>query len=176
MFRIESEFFKIFERLLESEGGFQKNSKDRGNWTGGVIGKGELKGTKYGISAMSYPDVDIENLTKEHAMEIYFNDFYKPFKSELNIPDYFTFQFFDSSIHHGTYRTVVFLQRALNVKPDGIFGMVTSKALEFSEPNKVLLLFLAERLDFMNDLSNWNAFSRGWSQRIVSNLRYAAND
>lgn len=33
------------------------DANDPGNWTGGEIGKGECKGTNYGISAASYPDL-----------------------------------------------------------------------------------------------------------------------
>lgn len=49
------------------EAGFTKDERDKGNWTGGKVGVGVLKGTKYGISAASYPEIDIENLTLEQA-------------------------------------------------------------------------------------------------------------
>ena len=63
-------FNLMFDKLIGAEGGFQNDPKDRGNWTSGIIGKGECKGTKYGVSAMAYPDLDIENLTIEQAKKI----------------------------------------------------------------------------------------------------------
>jgi lysozyme family protein len=57
--------------ILNHEGGFQKLPNDKGNWTGGKIGVGVLKGTKYGISAARFPELDIENLTVAAAEEIY---------------------------------------------------------------------------------------------------------
>ena len=33
-------------------------------------------GTKFGISSRSYPDVDVKNLTREDAEEIYYRDFW----------------------------------------------------------------------------------------------------
>lgn len=63
-------FKKAFELTVGHEGGYGNDKRDRGNWTTGVIGEGELKGTKYGVSAMSYPDYDIENLTLEQAEKI----------------------------------------------------------------------------------------------------------
>ena len=33
------------------EGGLSLDPNDRGNWTGGKKGSGELRGTKYGIAA-----------------------------------------------------------------------------------------------------------------------------
>ena len=39
-------FDKTFERSMGHEGGYQCDPKDRGNWTGGEVGKGVNKGTK----------------------------------------------------------------------------------------------------------------------------------
>ena len=36
------------------EGGLSLDPNDRGNWTSGVIGKGELKGTKFGIASVFF--------------------------------------------------------------------------------------------------------------------------
>jgi hypothetical protein len=44
-------FDRAFEETIGLEGGFSRNPDDNGNWTGGRRGLGELKGTKYGISA-----------------------------------------------------------------------------------------------------------------------------
>ena len=124
------DFFEIiFDRLMESEFNFNNSPQERKHWTGGAVGRGELKGSKYGISAMSYPDQDIINLTKEQAMEIYYYDFYSPFKDEFSIPQCVMFQFLDSVIEHGIHHSVVFLQNALKVKPDGILGSVTIGAM-----------------------------------------------
>lgn len=58
------------------EGGYQNNREDPGNWTGGEVGSGQLKGTKYGISAASYPTIDIVNLTESQAKNIYYRDYW----------------------------------------------------------------------------------------------------
>ena len=60
-------FDTVFDRTIGSEGGFQADRRDRGNWTSGEVGKGELKGTKYGLSAMTYPDLDIKAITLQQA-------------------------------------------------------------------------------------------------------------
>jgi lysozyme family protein len=46
-----SHFDKAMLPLIEHEGGFQNDPDDSGNWTGGKVGVGELKGTKWGICA-----------------------------------------------------------------------------------------------------------------------------
>lgn len=61
-------FFEQADAIVAGiEAGFTKDERDPGNWTGGKIGVGILKGTKYGIAASAYPDLDIENLTLDQA-------------------------------------------------------------------------------------------------------------
>lgn len=47
------------------------NRNDPGNWTGGKVGVGVMKGTKFGIAASAHPLIDIKNITLEQATEIY---------------------------------------------------------------------------------------------------------
>ena len=70
-------FDVVFERLMPHEGGFQCDPKDRGNWTGGRVGVGGLKGTNRGIAAMTYPHLDIKNLSYEQVKAIYFEDWWQ---------------------------------------------------------------------------------------------------
>ena len=62
-----SNFIPSVNFTLSQEGGYQDNPADPGNWTGGKVGHGVMKGTKYGISAESYPHLDIKNLTVVEA-------------------------------------------------------------------------------------------------------------
>lgn len=71
-----SEFLLAIPKVLKHENGFQADPNDRGNWTSGEVGVGELVGTNHGISAASYPNEDIKNLTVERATEIYERDFW----------------------------------------------------------------------------------------------------
>ena len=73
-------FDRAFEETISLEGGFSRDPDDNGNWTGGRKGLGELKGTKYGISAAQYPSLDIENLTPHGAKEIYRRDYWNPLR------------------------------------------------------------------------------------------------
>ena len=67
-------FDEIIEITLEHEGGYVHDPKDLG---------GE---TNFGIAGRFYPDVDIKNLTKEGAKEIYKKDYWDKNKvDELDI-------------------------------------------------------------------------------------------
>jgi len=61
-------FELIIAKVLKHEGGYINDPDDLG---------GE---TKYGITKLRYPNLDIKNLTKEEAIEIYRRDFYIPLK------------------------------------------------------------------------------------------------
>ena len=55
-------------------------------------------------------------------------------------------------------------------------GPVTLGRLRALSEGDVIMLVLAERLDFMRGLKGWSAFGNGWMRRIAENLRYGAAD
>ena len=61
-----TKFDDIIEVVLHHEGGYVHDPKDLG---------GE---TNFGIAGRFYPDVDIKNLTKSDAINIYYNEYWKP--------------------------------------------------------------------------------------------------
>ena len=61
-------FLAAFNVTFAAEGEtLDRTPSDRGNWTSGVIGVGTLVGSKFGISAATYPTLDIPNLTRDGA-------------------------------------------------------------------------------------------------------------
>ena len=170
-----SSFETTFSRTIGHEGKFQANPKDRGNWTSGKEGVGELKGTKWGLAAMTYPHLDIANITLEQAKEIYFNDWWLKLKME-RWPNVMKYQMFDAAFNHGTGRANQFLQYAARVKDDGVIGPKTITAVNMTDPNDLVLRFLAKRLRYFTEVKTWAEFSRGWSLRVAQCLEYAAED
>ena len=81
-------FNEIIEKVLEHEGGYVNDPTDLG---------GE---TKYGITKRFYPDVDIKNLTKEQAKEIYYKDYWIRYKVP-EVPDHLRHIYFDMCINQG---------------------------------------------------------------------------
>lgn len=168
-------FDTTFDRVIGHEGGFQCDPKDRGNWTGGEVGKGKLVGTKFGLAAMTYPTVDIKNLTVDQAKVIYKRDWWDALGME-KWGNAISFQMFDAAINHGTGRANQFLQRAARVKDDGAIGSATISAVKAMDHNDVLFRFLAERLEYFTKVKTWESYSKGWTMRVANNLRLAAED
>lgn len=168
-------FDEAFARVLGHEGGYSGDSNDRGNWTSGEIGKGKLLGTKFGISAMSYPHLDIPGLTKDEAKAIYKKDFWDRVQGD-ELHAALAYQLFDAAVNHGTGTAIRLLQRALDMADDGRWGPLTRKRVILSNTDDTLKKFNAERIVFYTKLSTFPRYGRGWMRRVAENLKYAADD
>ena len=172
-----SDFELSFKLLIGHEGGFTDNRADRGNWTSGQIGVGELRGTKFGISAMSYPNLDIRNLTLQQAHDIYFRDFWTR-SGGPDLPARTAFVVFDAAVNNGVSRAVRWLQEVVGSPADGIWGPNTRAAsLRATERDEthVVVEFHSSRMRFMIGLNTWPTFGGGWSRRLVRVPLEAAN-
>jgi len=168
-------FDKAFERLIGHEGGFSRDRNDAGNWTGGIVGKGELKGTKYGIAANTYGHLDIENITLQQAKDIYKRDWWDKCGAHA-LHSAIVFQVWDFGINAGLKRAVIALQRAAGVHDDGILGPKTLQAVSQFEPQIIIFKFNSERLSYYTSLGKWSLYGKGWTNRVATNLMYAALD
>lgn len=125
----------LFDRLIAREGGYNHDRDDPGG------------ATKFGISQKSYPNLDIEKLTKEEARAIYFRDFYsKPRISD--IPISLQEAVLDWYVHSGKIAIKTF-QRLLGVEPDGRIGPNTLHACSLVDPTTFLPLYASERVRFL---------------------------
>lgn len=168
-------FDEAFRRLIGHEGGYTIDKRDPGNWTGGVVGKGGLNGTKFGIAANTYPNLDIKNLTLTQAKEIYKKDWWDKLGGH-GLHSAITFQLWDFSINAGKKRAIIELQQVAGVTADGVIGPKTIEAVNALDLNDVLLSLTAERLKFYTSLKTWPTWGKGWVNRVADNLKYAAQD
>jgi len=154
-------FDTAFDRLLGHEGGYVNHPKDPG---------GE---TNWGISKRSYPNVDIKNLTREQAAQIYLRDFWQPLG---DAPAAVKFQAFDFAVNSGIQTAIRKLQAAIGVADDGHWGAISAAKLASMEVNDVLLRYMAQRLRFWVKCSAWPTMGAGWVNRAALNLEYASKD
>lgn len=154
-------------KIFGHEGGYTSARSDPGNWTGGKIGKGKLKGTKYGISAQSYPHLDIRNLTLAKATEIYRRDYAKKIRFD-DLPAGVDYATFDFAINSGTSRAAKFLQNVVGVEQDGVIGPATLTAVRAFDPAEIITQLCDDRLAFMQSLKRmWPIYGKGWERRVT---------
>ena len=106
---------KALVKLFGVEGGLTLDPDDNGNWTGGRCGAGVLSGTKYGISAASYPKENIRNLTLSRAAAIYDRDFWGPLRLAQIENQVIAEEIFDTSVNCGVGTGARIAQEAVNL-------------------------------------------------------------
>lgn len=158
---------------LEREGGLSTDPGDPGNWTGGAIGKGACKGTKFGISAAAYPDTDIATLTEAEARSIYRRDYWEAIDGD-SLPPAVAAVMFDAAVNNGVRRAAMWLQHAVHVPEDGKIGPQTLAAVQAAKPLDLAADILAARMTFMTGLADWSRFGAGWARRLTQLAFFAA--
>ena len=75
---------------------------------------------------------------------------------------------FDVAVNSGPGRAVKFLQSCVDVTVDGGFGPATLAAVKKAEenPTRLIELYCAKRLEFLQSLRTFETFGKGWSRRV----------
>ena len=154
--------FDRFSAILVDrlEGGYVNDPDDPG---------GE---TKYGISKRSYPDLDIPNLSRDQAIEIYRRDFWFGLNLHLIRNETLQFKLFDCAVPMGGTQMTRLLQRALvrcgmAVKVDGEMGPDTIGAANNADRARLYAEFIRLCYLFLRGLKAFGAFGGGWTYRLV---------
>jgi lysozyme family protein len=159
-------FSRCIAFTLAQEGGYSNNAADPGNWTGGAVGQGVLRGTNFGISAAAYPALDIANLTRAEAEAIYRRDYWEAVAGdELPVP--LDLVAFDAAVNCGPRKAILWLQLAAGAVADGALGAATLAALRAGDPAGIAREALARRLEFCSHLPAWANFGLGWTRRVI---------
>ena len=146
-----SNYENAFRIIIGHEGGFTDDRRDRGNWTSGKIGVGQLKGTKYGIAAHAYPSLDIRNLTLQDARAIYKRDYWDRINADdLSAP--LALAAFDAAVNSGVGAAKRWLAQC---------GGDWRRLIDL-------------RFAFMQSLSIWPIYAKGWTTRINTLRRQCA--
>lgn len=147
----EDNWTRSREFVKRWEGGYQNNPNDIGNWTGCAVGVGINKGTKFGISACAYPELDIVNLTMQQADAIYFRDYWQASGADKMAWPYCLIVF-DTSVLHGVGAAQTWLDE-VGANP---------------------YAFVSKRLRVYTNSANWSNFGAGWVNRVADLLLEAS--
>jgi lysozyme family protein len=128
---MSSNFDIAIETVLANEGGLVEDKMDPGGLT------------NFGLSQRSYPKLDIRNLTREEAIEIYRRDWWH---YAGIIDQRVATKILDSCVNMGEHAAIFLLQEIVLqvIKPDGIYGEVTEDAVNRLDPNALLTAYRAK--------------------------------
>ena len=159
--QMDDRFRKAVEKVLSVEGGHSNDPKDSG---------GE---TKFGISKKSYPTLDIKNLTREEAVDLYWRDFWLMYHYDKILDEKIAEKVFSFCVNMGPMRAHVLLQIALNftgkhVSVDGHLGPKTLEAINgHSNPAWLLATYQIQAAKFYLKL-NSSRYEKGWIARALA--------
>jgi lysozyme family protein len=156
-----SEHTESFQRavawVISVEGGYANDPDDRGG------------ATRFGISQRSYPEIDLDSLTRADAEDIYWRDYWCPAACDL-VPEPIGLALFDGAVQHGVSQSVKLMQDALHVRADGINGPITRAAVAKGSIEWISEQHLLARALLYHDLtiadSSQARFLPGWLRRL----------
>lgn len=154
-----SVFEKSFQEVMLAEGGYVNDPKDPG---------GE---TCWGISKRAYPNLDIRNLTKEDAKVIYKRDYWDKCGANV-LPEGVAVMAVDFAYNSGVSRAVKMLQRCCAMKETGSLDPITLGKIQASNTEDFMEKYKTVRMNFLQSLSTWSRFGKGWTNRVNKNYAF----
>lgn len=170
-------FIKAIHYVFEHEGLLNDVKGDKGGITNYGISLAFLKTLSIAEGDLDNDkDIDANDIKKldiEHAQEIYFNNFWKPFYDSMSY-EKLAIKLFDVGVNAGTGRSNKLLQTSLNnlgskILVDGLIGKTTlSEILKYTEQD-VLKSYCKTQADFYNNIvkndPTQKKFINGWLNR-----------
>jgi len=77
---------------------------------------------------------------------------------------------FDVAVNSGPGRAVKFLQSVVGATPDGGYGSITAalvKKAQEEDAARLISVYCAKRLEFLQSLKTFETFGKGWSRRVA---------
>jgi len=150
--------------MLAHEGGFVNHPQDPGGMT-------NLGVTKRVWEEWVGHDVDekqMRALTPETVAPLYKRKYWDAIRAD-ELVDGVDYCVFDVAVNSGVGRAIKFLQSCVGTAPDGGFGSATLAAVKEAEkdPARLIELYCAKRLEFLQSLKTFETFGKGWSRRVA---------
>lgn len=123
--------------------------------------------TKYGVSAIANPDLDIANLTLPQAIDVAYFRYYTKYNINLITPHMACLVL--DWVYNAGPADIRAIQAAVKARPDGIIGEHTAGALNMlylgGKLHALAYLTAARQKHYMNK-RNFQYYANGWLKRI----------
>ena len=159
---MKENWFKSFELLLASEGGFANHPSD----PGGMTNLGVTKATWENWIGRASDEAEMRGLTPEKVEPLYKKKYWDAVRGD-ELPTGLDYLVFDFAVNAGAGRAIKTLQTALGVTPDGGFGPITLKEVQTVEPANLIKRFSKAKETFYQSLTQFPTFGKGWLNRVA---------
>jgi lysozyme family protein len=161
---MQSNFELCLAKMLAHEGGFVNHPQD----PGGMTNLGVTKRVWEEWVGHEVDEKQMRALTPETVAPLYKRKYWDAIRADELVAgvDYCVF---DVAVNSGPGRAIKFLQSSVGVTADGGFGPATLAAVKEAEkdPARLIELYCAKRLDFLQSLKTFETFGKGWSRRVA---------
>jgi lysozyme family protein len=158
-----SNFDVCFDLMLAHEGGYVDHPKD----PGGRTNHGVTQRVWEEWLGRPVSEKEMRALTPTMVKPLYKRKYWDACRADDLVAgvDYVVF---DVSVNSGPGRAIKFLQSCVGVTVDGGFGPATLTAVKKAEedPARLIELYCAKRLEFLQSLKTFETFGKGWSRRV----------
>jgi lysozyme family protein len=156
------------DKILSHEGGYVNHPKDPGGPTN--LGVTLAVAKAFGLDVDGDGDVDIidiKNLRREDAIKVFKAKYWDLVWGD-RLPSGVDLAVFDFAINSGPSRAVIFVQELVGVAPDGKMGPITFNAIVRADPRDLINKLCDKRQAFLERLSTFSTFGKGWTRRVAT--------
>ncbi len=147
---------------LKEEGGNDDDPQDPGGRTSRGITQREYNVYRRLIGA---PAKDVWEASAEEVAEIYRTQYWMPHCPAM--PAGVDYLAFDMNVLEGVHESTLMLQRAVGVRDDGHFGLITMNAIVHANPIRLIAAVSDQKTAFYRRLPTFRRFGKGWLKRVA---------
>ena len=156
---MKENYAQALKQVLKYEGGKVDDPRDPGGRTAFGITQDTYNAWR---KKQNLPTIDVYNISQTEVAAIYRQEYWDRISGDL-LPSGVDFAVFDFAVNSGVSRAAKTLQSVVGVTQDGVIGPATIQAAK----TYVAMSVTNKRLAFMQSLSIWSTFGKGWSARIA---------
>lgn len=151
-----------FNHLIKHEGGYVNHPSD----PGGRTNLGITQQVWENWVDRPVTEEEMKALTRDMVKPVYKDLYWERVKGD-KLPSGVDYCVFDAAVNSGVRRASQWLQATLGVAADGSIGPQTLAIASVTSPTTTIINFSAQRLKFLQGLSTWPTFGKGWERRVA---------
>lgn len=166
---MKNNFEQSLTNLLGSEGGYQDDPKDSGNY----LFDGRKGCTNWGVTQSAWEayvghkvsNADMRNLTKEKISDFYRKKYWNACQCDA-LPSAIDYLVFDFAVNSGPGTAIKRLQESINCAPDGVVGPRTLQYINSFNTTDLINKYSAAKELYYKSLKSFPVFGKGWLNRV----------
>jgi lysozyme family protein len=154
-------FDKSLALMLASEGGYVDHPQD----PGGMTNLGVTRRSREQWVGRRVSEAEMRELTPASVAPMYKSKYWNSVAGD-DLPSGVDYAVFDAAVNSGPGQASKWLQRAVGAVADGAVGPKTLAAVAAMGPEEVLEKLNKQRMVFLQELSTFPTFGKGWTNRV----------